>query len=170
MSVHSQDSDNEELGAIGGKKPISRQVSPFSRPSSVVLIESLLKEQREHMQQQSDHMQQQQREQEARLMHSINSSINTLKDQSDTTNSTLADISRSQTELHRSQTDMNARLERIERASPDLNPVELRTNPSDGNFAFHAVPPQVTAPLATRPSITSDIDKETETSFRPLTS
>src|SRR6218665_1516932 len=171
MSVHSQDSDNEELGAIGGKKPISRQVSPFSRPSSVVLIESLLKEQREHMQQQSDHMQQQQREQEARLMHSINSSINTLKDQSDTTNSTLADISRSQTELHRCQTDMNARLERIERASPDLNPVELRTNPSDGNFAFHAVPPQVTAPLiATRPSITSDEDKETETSFRPLTS
>src|SRR6218665_3407279 len=162
MSVHSQDSDNEELGAIDGNKPNSRQVSPFSRPSSVVLIENLLKEQREHMQQQ--------REQEARLMHSINSSINTLKDQSDTTNSTLADISRSQTELHRSQTDMNARLERIERASPDLNPVELRTNPSDGNFAFHAVPPQVTAPLATRPSITSDIDKETETSFRPLTS
>src|SRR6218665_621614 len=69
---------------------------------------------------------------------------------------------------------MSARLERIERASPDLNPVELRTNPSDGNFAFHAVPPQVTAPLATRPSITSDIrksfHKETETSFRPLTS
>src|SRR6218665_502576 len=163
MSVHSQDSDNEELGAIDGNKPNSRQVSPFSRPSSVVLIENLLKEQREHMQQQ--------REQEARLMHSINSSINTLKDQSDTTNSTLADISRSQTELHRSQTDMNARLERIERAIPDLNTVELRTNPSDGNFAFHAVPPQVTAPLiATRPSITSDLDKETETSFRPLTS
>src|SRR6218665_1485519 len=157
MSVHSQDSDNEELGAIGGNKPNSRQVSPFSRPSSVVLIESLLKEQREHMQQQ-------QREQEARLMHSINSSINTLKDQSDTTNSTLADISRS-------QTDMNARLERIERASPDLNPVELRANRRDGNFVFHSVPPQVTAPLiATRLSITSDIDKETETSFRPLTS
>src|SRR6218665_2516662 len=139
MSVHSQDSDNEELGAIGGKKPISRQVSPFSRPSSVVLIESLLKEQREHMQ-----------EQEARLTQRM-----------DTTNSTLADISRSQTELHRSQTDMNARLERIERASPDLNPVELRTNPSDGNFAFHAVPPQVTAPLiATRPSITSEVSNE----------
>src|SRR6218665_3566291 len=144
MSVHSQDSDNEELGAIGGNKPNSRQVSPFSRPSSVVLIESLLKEQREHMQQQ-----------EARLMQRMD----TIKDQSETTNATL--------------TDMSARLERIERASPDLNPVELRTNPSDGNFAFHAVPPQVTAPLATRPSITSDIrksfHKETETSFRPLT-
>src|SRR6218665_2423980 len=148
MSVHSQDSDNEELGAIGGKKPISRQVSPFSRPSSVVFMESLAKTLTEQMQ-------------------SINSNVNTLKDQSDTTNSTLADLSRShselhrsQTELHRSQTDMNARLERIERASPDLNPVELRTNPSDGNFAFHAVPPQVTAPLiATRPSITSDEDK-----------
>src|SRR6218665_65032 len=142
MSVHSQDSDNEELGAIGGNKPNSRQVSPFSRPSSVVLIESLLKEQREHMQQQ----------QEARLMQRMD----TIKDQSETTNATL--------------TDMSARLERIERASPDLNPVELRTNPSDGNFAFHAVPTQVTAPLATRPSITSDLDKETETSFRPLTS
>src|SRR6218665_507370 len=46
-------------------------------------------------------------------------------------------------------------------------------NPSDGSFVFHAVPTQVTAPLvATRPSITSNIhvDKETETSFRPLTS
>ena len=51
-----------------------------------------------------------------------------MKDQSDTTNSTLTDIS--------------ARLERIERAGPDLNLVELRTNPSDGNFAFHAVPPR----------------------------
>src|SRR6218665_3649782 len=152
MSVHSQDSDNEELGAIGGDKPISRQVSPFSRPSSVVLVEGLLKQQREYIQQQ-----------EHRLMQSI-------KDQSDTTNSTLADISRSQTELHLSQTDLSARLERIERASPDLNPVELRTNPSDANFVFHAVPPQITAPLATRPSITSDEDKETETSFRPLTS
>src|SRR6218665_20640 len=116
MSVHSQDSDNEELGAIGGNKPISRQVSPFSRPSSVVLMESLLKQQRENMQ-----------EQEARLTQRM-----------DTTNSTLADISRS-------QTDLSARLERIERASPDLNPVELRTNPNDGNFVFHAVPPQVTA-------------------------
>src|SRR6218665_2496236 len=160
MSVHSQDSDNEELGAIGGNKPNSRQVSPFSRPSSVVLIESLLKEQREHMQRQQE-------QQEARLMQRMD----TIKDQSDTTNSTLADISRSQTDLHRSQTDISARLERLERASPDLNPVELRTNPSDGNFAFHAVPPQVTAPLiAARPSITSDEDKETETSFRPLTS
>src|SRR6218665_1248926 len=152
MSVHSQDSDNEELGAIGGKKPISRQVSPFSRPSSVVFMESLTKTLTEQMQQQSERMQQQQREQEARLTQRM-----------DTTNSTLADISRS-------QTDLSARLERIERASPDLNPVELRMNPSDGNFAFHAVPPQVTAPLATRPSITSDIDKETETSFLPLTS
>src|SRR6218665_498654 len=175
MSVHSQDSDNEELEAIGGNKPISRQVSPFSRPSSVVLMESLLKQQREFMQQQQQESMRQQ--QEHRLMHSINSSINTLKDQSDTTSSTLDGISRTQTEmlrsqtdLHRSQTDLSARLERLERASPDLNPVELRTNPSDGNFAFHAVPPQVTAPLATRPSITSDMDKETETSFRPLTS
>src|SRR6218665_3946453 len=151
MSVHSQDSDNEELGAIGGKKPISRQISPFSRPSSVVIMESLAKTLTEQMQ-------------------IINSNVNTLKDQSDTTNSTLADLSRSHTELHRSQTDLSARLERLERTSPDLNPVELRTNPSDGNFVFHAVPPQVTAPLATRPSITSDLDKETETSFRPLTS
>src|SRR6218665_151670 len=148
MSVHSQNSDNEELGAIGGNKPISRQVSPFSRPSSVVLMESLLKEQREHMQRQQQELIQR---------------MDTIKDQTDTTNSTLADLSRS-------QTDISARLERLERASPDLNPVELRTNPSDGNFAFHAVPPQVTAPLATRPSITSGIDKETETSFRPLTS
>src|SRR6218665_2360962 len=163
MSVHSQDSDNEELGAIGGNKPISRQVSPFSRPSSVVIMESLAKTLTEQMQQQAECMQQQEQEQ----MHSIHSSINTLKDQSDTTNSILDGISRTQTEmlrshseLHRSQTDLSARLERIERASPDLNPVELRTNPSDGNFVFHAVPPQVTAPLATRPSITSDIDKE----------
>src|SRR6218665_1860672 len=142
MSVHSQDSDNEELGAIGGNKTVSRQVSPFSRPSSIVIMESLLKQQQELMQQQ-----------ENRLVHSINS----LKD------TTLADISRS-------QTDLSARLERLERASPDLNPVELRTNPSDGNFVFHAVPTQVTAGLATRPSITSDIDKEAETSLRPLTS
>src|SRR6218665_1459183 len=152
MSVHSQDSDNEELGAIGGNKPISRQVSPFSGPPSVILMESLLKQQREFMQQQQQENMRQQQEQEARLTQRM-----------DTTNSTLADISRS-------QTDLSARLERIERASPDLNPVEVRTNPSDGNFAFHAVPPQVTAPLATRPSITSDEDKETETSFRPLTS
>src|SRR6218665_2451907 len=137
MSVHSQDSDNEELGAIGGKKPISRQVSPFSRPSSVVFMESLTKtlteqmqQQSERMQQQSERMQQQQQEQEARLIQRMD----TIKDQSDTTNSTLADISRS-------QTDLSARLERLERASPDLNPVELRTNPSDGNFVFHAVPP-----------------------------
>src|SRR6218665_4008811 len=103
MSVHSQDSDNEELGAIGGNKPISRQVSPFSRPSSVVIIESLAKTLTEQMQQQAERRQQQQQEQ----MHSIHSSINPLKDQSDTTNSTLADISRS-------QTDLSARLERIE--------------------------------------------------------
>ena len=45
----------------------------------------------------------------------------------------------------------------LRKPSLDLNPVELRTNPSDGNFAFHAVPPQVTAPLATRPSITSEV-------------
>src|SRR6218665_1912525 len=129
MSVHSQDSDNEELGDIGGKKPISRQVSPFSRPSSVAIMESLAKTLTEQMQ--------------------------SIKDQSETTNATL--------------TDMSARLGRLERASPDLNPVELRTNPSDGNFAFHAVPTQVTAPLiATRPSITSDTDKETETSFGRL--
>src|SRR6218665_3089495 len=159
MSVHSQDSDNEELGVIGGNKPISCQVSPFSRPSSVVLMESLPKQQREFMQQQQQDNMRQQREQEARLMQRMD----TMKDQSDTTNSTLAAISRS-------QTDLSARLERLERASPDLTPVELRTNPSDGNFAFHAVPPQVTAPLATRPAITSEVDKETETSFRPLTS
>src|SRR6218665_3615441 len=102
MSVHSQDSDNEELGAIGGKKPISRQVSPFSRPSSVVFMESLAKRLTEQMQQQSERMQQQQRE--------LIQSVNTIKDQSETTNSTL--------------TDMSARLERLERASPDLNPVE----------------------------------------------
>ena len=87
MSVHSQDSDNEELGAIGGNKPVSRQVSLFSRPSSVVIMESLAKTLTEQMQQQSERMLQQ----EHRLMHSINSSINTLKDQSDTTNSTLTD-------------------------------------------------------------------------------
>src|SRR6218665_221063 len=132
MSVRSQDSDTEELGAIGGNKPISRQTSPFSRPSSVAIIESLFKQQQEQNQQQ-------QQEQEARLMQRM-----------DTTNATLADISRS-------QTDLSARLERLERASPDLNPVELRTNPSDGNFVFHAVPTQVTAPLATRPSITSEV-------------
>src|SRR6218665_258921 len=102
MSVHSQDSDNEELGAVGGKKPISRQVSPFSRPSSVVFMESLTKTLTEQIQQQ-----------EARLIQRMD----TIKDQTDTTNSTLADISRS-------QTDLSARMERLERASPDLNPVE----------------------------------------------
>src|SRR6218665_1200059 len=116
MSVHSQDSDNEELGAIGGNKPISRQVSPFSRPSSVVLMESLLKEQREHMQRQQQELLQR---------------MDTIKDQSDTT---LADISISQTELQKSQNDISVGLERLERASPDLNPVELRTNPSNGKF------------------------------------
>src|SRR6218665_930797 len=108
-------------------------------------MENILKQQSEQAKQQTEYQLQQQREQEARLTQRM-----------DATNSTL--------------TDMSVRLERIERASPDLNPVELRTNPSDGNFVFHAVPPQVTAPLATRPSITSDIDKETETSFLPLTS
>src|SRR6218665_3157126 len=157
MSVHSQDSDNEELGAIGGNKPISRQVSPFSRPSSVVIMESLAKTLTEQMQKQSERMQQKQQEQmlQQDLMHQqqreLIQSVNTIKDQSDTTNSTLADLSRS-------QTDISARLERLERASPDLNPGEVRTNPSDGNFVFHAVPPQVTAPLiATRPSITSEV-------------
>src|SRR6218665_839814 len=102
------------------------------------------------MQRQQDLMQQQQQQELIQRM-------DTIKDQTDTTNSSLADLSRSHTELHRSQTDLSARLERIERASPDLNSVELRTNPSDGNFVFHAVPPQVTAPLATRPSITSEV-------------
>src|SRR6218665_2044330 len=134
MSVHSQDSDNEELGAVGGKKPISRQVSPFSRPSSVVFMESLAKTLTEQMQ-------------------SINSNVNTLKDQSETTNSTV--------------TDLSARMERLERASLDLNPVELRTNPSDGNFVFHAVPPQVTAPLVTRPSITSEVSNVISPFGRP---
>src|SRR6218665_1266458 len=134
MSVHSQDSDNEELGAIGGDKPISRQVSPFSRPSSVVLMESLLKQQREFMQQQQQENMRQQQEHMQRQQQKLIQRMDTIKDQTDTTNSTL--------------TDMSARLERLERASPDLNPVEVRTNPSDGNFAFHAVPPQVTAPLA----------------------
>src|SRR6218665_909392 len=101
MSIHSQDSDNEELGAIGGKQTISRQVSPFSRPSSVGIMESLAKTLTEQVQQQ-----------EHRLMQRM-----------DTTNSTL--------------TDMSARLERLERASPHSNLVELRTNPSDGNFVFH---------------------------------
>ena len=63
MSVHSQDSDNEELGAIGGHKPVSRQVSPFSRPSSVVIMESLLKQQPEQNKQQTEYLLQQQREQ-----------------------------------------------------------------------------------------------------------
>src|SRR6218665_4049381 len=103
-------------------------------------------QQREFMQQQQQENMKQQQEQEARLTQQMQS----IKDQSETTNSTLAD-------MYRSQTDLSARLERIERASPDLNPVVVRTNPSDGNFVFHAVPPQVTAPLATRPSITSEV-------------
>src|SRR6218665_3766059 len=151
MSVHSQDSDNEELGAIGGKKPISRQVSPFSRPSSAVLMENLAKTLTEQMQQQQQENRRQQqenmRQQQEQMQQQEHRLIQSIKDQSNITNSTLADMSRS-------QTDISARLERLERASPDLNPVELRTNPSDGNFVFHAVPPQVTAPLATRPSIT----------------
>src|SRR6218665_1131060 len=90
-----------------------------------------------------------------------------LMQRKDTTNSTLADISRSHTELHRSETDLSARLERIERASPDLNPVELRTNPSDDNLVFRAVPLQVTAPLATRPSITSEVSNVISPFGRP---
>src|SRR6218665_660094 len=153
MSVHSQDSDNEELGAIGGDKPISRQVSPFSRPSSVVFMESLTKTLTEQIQQQSERMQQQQQEnmrQQEQMQQQEHRLIQSIKDQSNITNSTLADMSRS-------QTDLSASLERLERASPDLKPVELRTNPSDGNFVFHAVSTQVTAPLATRPSITSEV-------------
>src|SRR6218665_2018402 len=101
MSVHSQDSDNEELGAVGGKKPISRQVSPFSRPSSVVFMESLAKTLTEQLQQQQQENMRQQQQQEARLIQRMD----TIKDQTDTTNSTLADMSRS-------QTDISARLER----------------------------------------------------------
>src|SRR6218665_140779 len=159
------------MSYIGDEKPISRQTSPFSRPSSVVIMESLAKtltahgaqiqQQSERMQQQSEQMQQQQREnmQQQELMHSINS----LKD------TTLTDISRSQSELYRSQTDLSrpTRLERIERASPELNPVELRTNPSDSNFVFHAVPTQVTAPLATQPSITSEVSEVISPFGRP---
>src|SRR6218665_2857747 len=93
-------------------------------------------QQQENMRQQQEHMQRQQQELIQRM--------DTITDQTDTTNSTL--------------TDMSARLERLERASPDLNPVELRTNPSDGNFALHTVPTQVTTPLiAPRPSITSEV-------------
>ena len=91
MSIHSQDSDNEELGAIGGNKPISRQVSPFSRPSSVAIIESLFKQQQEQMQQQQRENIQQQREQMQQQKRKLMQSIT---DQSDTTTSTLADISR----------------------------------------------------------------------------
>src|SRR6218665_1405585 len=119
MSVLSRDRDNKELGAIGGKKPMSRQTSSSSRSSSVALMESLLKHQREFMQQQQELMQQ-----------------------------------------HREQMRQQhlAFMKGLRKPSLDLNPVELRTNPSDGNFAFHAVPPQVTAPLiATRPSITSEV-------------
>src|SRR6218665_2383557 len=111
MAVHSRDRDIEELGAKGGKKPISRQPSSSSRSSSVVIMESLLQQQRELMQQQQEQMRQQHLE----------------------------------------------FMKGPRKTSLDLNPVKLRTNPSDGNFAFHAVPPQVTAPLATRPSITSEV-------------
>src|SRR6218665_4083739 len=97
MSVLSRDRNNKELGAIGGKKPMSRQSSSSSRASSVVFMESLMQQQREQMRQQHLEF-----------------------------------------------------MERMERASPELNPVELRTNPSDGNFVFHTVPPQVTPSLATR--------------------
>src|SRR6218665_3264991 len=110
MSILSRDRENKELGAIGGKKPISRQVSSSSRSSSVALMERLVKTFTEHMQQHQEQMRQQHLE----------------------------------------------FMEGLRKPSLDLNPVELRTNPSDGNFAFHAVPPQVTAPLiSTPPSITS---------------
>jgi len=49
MFVHSHDSDNEELLAIGCNKPIFRQTSPFSRPSSVAIMESLAKTLTEQM-------------------------------------------------------------------------------------------------------------------------
>src|SRR6218665_3466314 len=145
MAVHSRDRDNKELGAIGGKKPVSRQPSSSSRPSSIAIMESIGRTLIERMQQHGN-----------RLIQYMDPVI----ERAETTNSTLAGISTSHTELHRSQTDLSARLERIVRASPDLNPVELRTNPSDGNFVFHAVPTQVTAPLiATRPSITSEVSE-----------
>src|SRR6218665_2875148 len=111
MSVPSQDRDNEELGAISGNKPISRQTSSSSRSSSVAIMDNLVKTVTEQMHQQREQMRQQHLE----------------------------------------------FMDRLKRASSDLNPVELRTNPSDGNFVFHAVPTQVTAPLPTRPSITSEV-------------
>src|SRR6218665_922693 len=95
MSVPSQDRDNEELGAISGNKPISRQTSSSSRSSSVAIMDNLqVKTVTEQMHQQREQMRQQHLE----------------------------------------------FMDRLKRASPDLNPVELRTNPSHGNFAFHAVP------------------------------
>src|SRR6218665_1882850 len=141
MAVHSRDRDIKELGAIGGNKLMSRQRRSSSRSSLIAIIQNLVKTLTEQNKEQQNLMQQQQQKREL---------IQSITDQSNITNSTLADMSRS-------QTDLSARLERKERACPDLNPVELRTNPSDGNFAFHAVPPQVTAPLATRPSITSEV-------------
>src|SRR6218665_137088 len=115
MAVHSRDRDIKELGAIGGKKPISRQPSSSSRPSSIAIMESIARTLIERMQQHRN-----------RLIQYMDTVI----ERAETTNSTLAGISRSHTELHRSQTDLSARLERIERASPDLNPVELWTHPS----------------------------------------
>src|SRR6218665_3050634 len=115
MSVLSRDRDNKELGAIGGKKPMSRQTSSSSRSSSIAIMERLARTLTEQMQQQRERMQQlqeQMRQQHLEFMKGLRTT------------------------------------------SLDLNPVELRTNPSDGNFVFHAVPSQVTAPLATRPSIT----------------
>ena len=70
-------SDNKELGAIDGNKPISRQTSPFSRPSSVAIMKSLAKTLTEQVQQRTD-----------RLIQCIN----TLKDQAVTINSIIVFI------------------------------------------------------------------------------
>src|SRR6218665_1608322 len=145
MAVHSRDRDNKELGAMGGKKPISRQPSSFSRSSRVANMESLAKTLTEQIQKHGN-----------RLMQHMD----TIIDQAVATNSIVAGISRS-------QADAYTRLGRIERASPDLNPVELRTTPSDGNLVFHAVPTQVPTPLATRASITSNIDEVISPFARP---
>src|SRR6218665_3613500 len=102
----------------------------------------------------------QQQEQNQQHQRALIQSINTLRGQSDTTHSTLADI-------FTSQTDLSATLERLDRASPDLNLVELRTSPSDGNFGFHALPTQVSAPLATRPSIILEVSEVISPFGRP---
>src|SRR6218665_3289628 len=109
MSVLSRDRDNKELGAIGDKKRMSRQTSSSSRASSRAIMESIARTLIEQMQQHGD-----------RLIQYMDTVI----ERAETTNSTLAGISRTQNEVLRSQTDLSARLERLERASPDLNPVE----------------------------------------------